>query len=242
MVPVTKDNEMGEADKVNDAETMEEGVTEYCPLPAERITPTLKELLDAARSPDDIASTIKAINQVLPRIRVSDLALGTLPSKEEVSQWTTPVKYHGIIETSKVSIGIFMMKPKAHIPLHNHPGMTVMTKCLFGKMRVSSYDWVPGSPDMAELVDRATISAQSRSAETLTPDLCNLHEIDALDFCGFMDIFLPPYSESNDCDYFHIIDKPVNGKRKTIPVGTQIKLEKFHPDFATGNFIPVYAQ
>lgn len=43
-----------------------------------------------------------------------------------------PITYLPIYEDSNVSLGIFCLPARAKIPLHNHPGMTVLSRCAYG--------------------------------------------------------------------------------------------------------------
>lgn len=41
-----------------------------------------------------------------------------------------------------MTLGVFCLGKGAVIPLHDHYGMTVMSRLLFGSMTIRSYDWV----------------------------------------------------------------------------------------------------
>lgn len=54
------------------------------------------------------------------------------------------VRYLHVSELpNKYSAGIFVFPPNTNIPLHDHPGMIVISRVLYGELNVQSYDVLP---------------------------------------------------------------------------------------------------
>lgn len=131
--------------------------------------------------------------------------------------------YYHVHETSRYSIGIFILPPGGRIPTHDHPHMCVLSKVLFGDMDVWSYDWASPPEDLdrnrrsggiADIVDRGSNYSEGMTKVLFPFRNGNMHE-----FCtpampspggskgvgvAILDVILPPYDEpaGRDCTYY----------------------------------------
>ena len=51
--------------------------------------------------------------------------------------------YQAVWASPSYTIGVFILGDGATIPLHNHPGMVVLSHIVAGDVSWSAYDWLP---------------------------------------------------------------------------------------------------
>lgn len=180
--------------------------------------PLVQRVYEAA-SAGDLDETMR----LMDALSAEDVAL--LPPAAPRPGRTPPVGYHHVYKDEALSMGIFVIPAGAGIPLHDHPGMTVLSKLLFGSIRVTSYDMpvdmqaaskpafsLFGSPQprasrmlTVDSPSHATVSAPCATLR-LDPNEGNIHQFDALQDTAIFDVLLPPYDdrEGRSCHYYAV--------------------------------------
>lgn len=76
----------------------------------------------------------------------------------------------------KYSAGVFVFPPGAEIPLHDHPGMVVLSRVLYGELRVLSYNVVSSAPE-EEANDASRLETTTKEKETPTSSIEEAHPV-----------------------------------------------------------------
>ena len=162
-----------------------------------------------------VASVKEAIKQVPLE------ELGILPVQQKRPEQKN-IRYVHMYEDDNVSVGIFCLPARSRIPLHNHPGMTVVSRVLYGDLHVRSFDWVDRDAKLAASVCDGVIRGHDDPIALMPASGGNLHQFTALTDCAVLDILSPPYSteEGRDCSYYRI--------ERVFPDGRAV-LEEYEP-------------
>ncbi|XP_074317108.1 plant cysteine oxidase 3 [Silene latifolia] len=167
-----------------------------------------------------LLDTISPKNVGLREDNVDDdrgYGLSALNPFNRVARWAQPITYLDIHECDSFTMCIFCFPTSAVIPLHDHPGMTVFSKILYGSLHVKAYDWVEPSKviksnvseysqvRLARLTVDKVITAPCGTRVLYPTSGGNVHCFTAVTPCAILDILTPPYDEDagRKCTYYH---------------------------------------
>lgn len=140
-----------------------------------------------------------------------------------------PFTYIGLYEDKLFTMGVFVLKNGASLPIHDHPDMFGIVKVIHGSISIKSFsktsecvEDIPKSVRLLAPPSRWIHSVRVHQTQTLTPPdgVCtldphigNFHEVSAPNTPGaFFDILAPPYDHGiagngpRKCRYYHEID------------------------------------
>ncbi len=118
---------------------------------------------------------------------------------------------------------LFLLPRGGGIPLHDHPGLTVLLRPVVGRVQVEAWDWLeappaPGESARARRALQATLDGRSQPLWTL-PDDGNVHGLRPVEGpAAFVDLFAPYYDDERVCSYYDVV-APDRLRRR--PAGTE---------------------
>ncbi|GMH39098.1 hypothetical protein BSKO_06996 [Bryopsis sp. KO-2023] len=185
----------------------------------ERTTSKLQILYNLAKSTfskQQIPSqqSVASLLEAMCAVPLEELGMGRLPDEVGRSsgestasgepEWPGAITYLGVREEAGLHVGIFCLPANAVLPLHDHPGMTVLSRLLYGKMHMRAYQWADeGRDGNAKLIADGQLKG-SESTSVCFPNHANIHAFRAITPCAVLDVMSPPYDvdEGRDCTYY----------------------------------------
>ncbi|KAL8186922.1 UNVERIFIED_CONTAM: hypothetical protein K2H54_022027, partial [Gekko kuhli] len=175
------------------------------------------------------AENLQCLQQLLDKVRAEDLRLVPRGPSAVAGAVQPPASYMHICETESFSMGVFVLRAGACIPLHDHPGMHGLLKVLYGTLRIACFDTaaagagggggdsnggasaagsstLPSPPSGSPRRHRALLRSHQLYTPAsapcrLSPHTDNLHQIDAVGGpAAFLDILAPPYDPEHGRD------------------------------------------
>ncbi|TKY62866.1 Plant cysteine oxidase 2 [Spatholobus suberectus] len=188
------------------------------------VSKTLQQLFDSCREtfkgPGTVPSPqdVQTLRHILDNMKPEDVGLSRdLPffKPGNIVKENQRVTYATVYKCDNFSLCIFFIPEGGVIPLHNHPGMTVLSKLLLGLMHIKSYDWVdpeasdnllqqPSKLKLAKLKTDKVFTAPCDASVLYPTTGGNIHEFTAMTPCAVLDVIGPPYSKEDgrDCSYY----------------------------------------
>jgi len=99
-------------------------------------------------------------------------------------------------------MAVFLLPKGVAMPLHDHPGMTVASKLLYGMVEVEEYDWVDKPKGFCRKYTEKG-DANEMKVHAIGAEYCNIHTFKAITNSAILDIITPPYDPKTRSPNFY---------------------------------------
>jgi cysteamine dioxygenase len=187
----------------------------------------------ALASGDQFNDSLCLLKSLVKKLQASDIGLTAADVQfyRNFLFHKPPVRFMSIHEEESFTVTAFVIAHNHKIPLHDHPGMSGIIKCVSGRIRVTAYSPMPqnrayvlpadismrvAAADRQHLIPCLKLPDSEASAEcdrilTLCPDSGNIHEVESVSgTSAFVDILFPPYRDESHCHYYRVIGSGVD--------------------------------
>jgi hypothetical protein len=155
--------------------------------------------------------TVASLAEATRELRFDDAELArllALPAADHgfrEAVFTTDAEFHA---------SVFALPKGETIPLHDHPGLDVISKVLRGRIRVRTYEWIDAESLTANDCGEAVVG-EDDAALVLRKMPGTLHTVTALESAAFLDLFAPYYDDvDRPCTYYAVAGAAA-GRRRT---------------------------
>ena len=179
----------------------------------------IQSIYDSLRrinNPEEVALNPSSSAELdMVRSRMSDISLEDLGLNENIDRIDRPYCMTVASEPG-FTLAVFMVPRGQSLPLHDHPGMLVLSKLVHGALDVTSYSRLPSNEKVEEvardgfvchMVETDVRHETSCPPWMLTPTSRNLHTFTCPasqpHAAVILDVLLPPYRPGlRDCTYY----------------------------------------
>lgn len=104
-------------------------------------------------------------------------------------------------------VSLFLIPACGGIPLHDHPGMDVLLRVVAGRLRLRALDRVDPVAGLARPAGERVLGPED-GVVAGGPVAGNLHAVEALGPCAFIDVLAPDYAPGRPCRYYAEMPAP----------------------------------
>ncbi|KAA8491066.1 Plant cysteine oxidase 3 [Porphyridium purpureum] len=177
-------------------------------------------------------ATVARLGELVNAVSAADLGMVEAEySSRMAADADNDIEFIDVGEAENFTMCVFVLPPGTRIPLHDHPGMIVFSKVLFGELECESYNLIsressralmPGKsasrlmalglnlprrpgPTHAVVEPNQVDIVRAGEMRSLTPTRANVHSFFSRDkWTAVFDLVMPPYDDEagRPCTYF----------------------------------------